>query len=123
MRRTVFWHCGRIIKMSVRDSSGAFHGQKGYQGNLGLHDPPTPPRLPILLLFLGTVFLIRVTLGYQHRAQGTHLPQGYLGNLFARETQTLPSTMVMPRRRPLHGADNNLCLSHVILMAPCALRS
>ena len=35
---------------------------------------------------MGNVFLIRVTLGYQHRAQGTHLPQGYLGNLFARET-------------------------------------
>ena len=65
---------------------GAFHGQIGYQGNLGLHHPPTPSRLPILLLFMGNVFLIRVTLGYQHRAQGTHLPQGYLGNLFARET-------------------------------------
>ena len=80
-------------------TKGAFHGQKGYQGNLGLHHPPTPPRLPILLLFWGTVFLIRVTLGYQHMAQGTHLPQGYLGNLFARET--LPNTPAHCAK-PLH---------------------
>jgi hypothetical protein len=91
---------------------GAFHGEKGYQGNRCRHHQPTPPRLPILLLFWGTVFPIRVTLGYQYRAQGTHLPLVHIVNLLARET--LPKSVLKiyenrkidenQWRRPVHKA-------------------